>query len=109
MIFEMLTGVPAYYVERSRDELFNKILNEPVEIPDEFSKSCRDILARLFEKNSLMRLGHYGAEEIKDHPWFVDVEWDRMARKEYTAPFTPIIKHDTDVSNFDDVINASNH
>lgn len=57
MIYEMLTGLPAFYVEKNREELFTKILNEPVKIPTDLSKSCKDILIRLLEKNAFMRLG----------------------------------------------------
>jgi len=61
------------------------------------------LLARLFNKNPLIRLGSNGADEIMDHPWFIDVDWCRMLLKEYRAPFIPKLKNEVDVSNFDNV------
>lgn len=33
------------------------------------------------------------------------MNWDTLLRKEYKAPFIPIIKSEVDVSNFDRVLN----
>jgi serum/glucocorticoid-regulated kinase 2 len=38
---------------------------------------------------------------VKSHPWFQKIDFDMVFRKEIKAPFMPIIKNDTDVSNFD--------
>ncbi|KAL4483652.1 hypothetical protein ABPG72_006718 [Tetrahymena utriculariae] len=102
LIYEMLTGLPPFYVENNREELFKKIKYTEITIPSYFSKPCKDLLTRLFLKNPYQRLGSNGAEEIKDHPWFTDVDWDKMLQKKYNAPFVPKLKNETDVSNFDD-------
>lgn len=44
--------------------------------------------------------GPTGADEIKSHPFFNDIDWTRLANKEIEAPFKPSINHDTDTSNF---------
>lgn len=44
--------------------------------------------------------GPTAAEEIKSHPFFNDIDWTRLAKKEIEAPFKPSINHDTDTSNF---------
>ena len=72
-------------------------------MPRNISHQCKDLLTRLFVKNPFKRLGFNGAEEIKDHPWFIDVDWDAMYSKKYIAPFIPKIKNDIDVSNFNEV------
>jgi hypothetical protein len=46
------------------------------------------------------RLGVNGCDEIKNHPFFDDVDWTSIRGTE--APYTPDLKGgDTDVSNFD--------
>lgn len=49
---------------------------------------------------NLLGSGPTGAEEIKSHPFFKDIDWTRLANKEIEAPFKPSINHDTDTSNF---------
>lgn len=38
---------------------------------------------------------------VKDHPWFLNVNWDTLLKKLYKPPFIPLVKGETDVSNFD--------
>jgi len=40
------------------------------------------------------RLGnlHGGSEDVKNHPWFAEVTWDRLARKDIDAPYVPPIR-----------------
>jgi serine/threonine protein kinase len=47
-----------------------------------FSNECEDLLRRLLKRNPLERLGaSRGAQEIKSHAWFKDVDWDDVYRK----------------------------
>ena len=44
-----------------------------------------------------------GVAEIKEHPFFRDVDWGLIERKGMTAPFIPNLGDGpSDVSNFDD-------
>lgn len=45
------------------------------------------------------RLGYNGAEEIKRHPWFKDVDWNNL--KSMKPPFTPRVSSDCDVKYFE--------
>ena len=42
-----------------------------------------------------------GADEIKNHPWFQNINWNEILNKKVKAPFIPIVKSEVDVSNFD--------
>lgn len=48
-----------------------------------------------------MGSGARGAAEVKEHPWFSDINWEALAAKEVTPPFIPSINGAIDVSNFD--------
>ena len=38
-----------------------------------------------------------------NHKWFKNLNWEGIIKKQVKAPFIPIIKNETDVSNFDKV------
>lgn len=102
ILFEMLTGLPPFYTP-NREELFEKIRFYTLKYPTYLSQNVRSLLDGLFKKDPEKRLGGgtNDADEIKSHPWFEGLDWDALYRKEIPAPFVPIIKEDTDVSNFD--------
>lgn len=54
----------------------------------------------LFSSSWRAGSGPTGADEIKSHPFFNDIDWARLANKEIAAPFKPIIGHECDTSNF---------
>lgn len=49
------------------------------------------------------RLGYNGSEEIKDHPFFDNIDWERLAKKQVDPPYRPRINGDYDLSNIDRV------
>ena len=38
---------------------------------------------------------------MKNHPWFNSIDWDGLMARSEKAPWTPKVKDDLDVSNFD--------
>lgn len=44
--------------------------------------------------------GPTGANEIKAHRFFANIDWKRLANKEINAPFRPKIQNPLDTSNF---------
>lgn len=78
VFYEMLTGMPPYYAD-DKEILFQNIMTLPLEFPAglHLSPLCKDLLSKLLDKNPLKRLGsRHGASEIKDHPYFREVDWD---------------------------------
>ena len=47
------------------------------------------------------RLGKNGAEEIKKHPFFQSIDFDRSDFRQQKAPYVPPLEGPTDTSNFD--------
>ncbi len=62
-----------------------------------------DFVEKLLTKNPVQRLGmsRRGGQDIVDHPWFSGFDWQRLLRKELSAPWVPPIKNPMDTSNFD--------
>ena len=50
-----------------------------------------------------------GAQDVKEHPWFKDMDWVKLARKEIPAPYVPQIEGVDDVSNFEDIPLGEEH
>lgn len=56
----------------------------------------------LLNRNPRHRLGAtHDAEELKQHPFFGDVDWVLLSKRLITPPFKPKLKSETDVSYFD--------
>lgn len=60
------------------------------------------MIYRLLQKSPDNRLGRNGADEIKSHPWFCNIDWNILYRKEYRPPFIPIIDKDYGLSYFEE-------
>lgn len=41
------------------------------------------------------------ASEIKSHPFFKDIDWNKLLNKSYLPPFKPNVENLLDTSNFD--------
>ena len=50
-----------------------------------------DLITKLLNKNGNFRLGNgpTDGEEIKSHPFFKGVDWDKLIRREIQPPFIP--------------------
>lgn len=100
VIFEMVSGLPPFY-SKDKKTSFEKIVYSKLEFPNYFSKELQSLLNGLFIKDPAKRLG---ANHIKSHPWFANVKWQELLRKEFRAPFVPIIENDNGLSNFANVL-----
>jgi len=69
---------------------------------DALSVEGRNFVKGLLNRNPKHRLGATDdAEELKRHPFFDDVDWVALSRKEVIPPFKPKVKSNLDTSNFD--------
>ncbi|KAJ2393693.1 cAMP-dependent protein kinase catalytic subunit [Coemansia sp. RSA 2603] len=102
LIFEMIAGYPPFYDE-DHYRLYEKILAGRIQWPAQFDPVARDLVSRLLTADLSRRLGnlHRGSADIKEHRWFAEVDWNRLAMREIPAPLIPPQKVDGDTSNFD--------
>jgi serine/threonine kinase 38 len=101
ILFEMLVGYPPFFADDSTVTC-QKILHwkKTLVIPAEanLTDEATDLILRLICDHE-DRLGKNGATEIKEHPWFADVDWDSI--KNSDAPFSPDVSSPTSAENFD--------
>ncbi|ORX82508.1 kinase-like protein [Anaeromyces robustus] len=101
LLYEMMTGLPPFYDENT-NEMYKKILQQPLTFPSEMSPLAQDILSKLLNREPTERLGNNGSEEIKAHPFFGGIDWVKLYNKKYQPPFKPSVSSATDTSNFDE-------
>lgn len=54
---------------------------KPYQVPQNWSMHAMDFINRLLQRKPEQRLGFNGIEEIKNHPWLVNLNWYKLSRK----------------------------
>ncbi|KAJ3055393.1 AGC protein kinase Gad8 [Rhizophlyctis rosea] len=101
LLYEMLCGLPPFYDENT-NEMYKKILTDELKFENDVSSVAKDLLRQLLNRDANARLGANGADEIKRHPFFADINWGRLMARKYAPPFRPNVSSATDTSNFDE-------
>uniref|UniRef100_A0A452R072 Ribosomal protein S6 kinase n=1 Tax=Ursus americanus TaxID=9643 RepID=A0A452R072_URSAM len=102
LMFEMLTGSLPFQ-GKDRKETMALILKAKLGMPQFLSTEAQSLLRALFKRNPCNRLGAGidGVEEIKRHPFFVTIDWNKLYRKEIKPPFKPAVGRPEDTFHFD--------
>ncbi|KAL2126850.1 hypothetical protein VTI74DRAFT_137 [Chaetomium olivicolor] len=104
LIYEMLCGYTPFWDGGSPMKIYENILRGKVKYPAYVNPDAQDLLERLITADLTKRLGNLygGSEDVKNHPWFAEVTWDRLARKDIDAPYSPPVRAGAgDASQFD--------
>ncbi|CAD8149198.1 unnamed protein product [Paramecium octaurelia] len=92
LIYELLVGAPPYY-DSEKEVLKENIRKAPLRIPKFLSQEAKDIIIKLLIRDPKKRLGcKEDAKEIKNHPWFNDIDWQDCYNKKLQPP-KPLIFH----------------
>ncbi|CAK1595136.1 unnamed protein product [Parnassius mnemosyne] len=107
LTYELLTGASPFTVEGERNtqqEITKRIVRCSYPVPNDVSPEVQDFIKKLLVKDPRRRLGggDGDAEELKTHPFFQDLDWGAVARREVPAPFVPALSHAADTCNFAD-------
>eukprot|EP01123_Difflugia_compressa_P012971 TRINITY_DN577_c0_g1_i1.p1 TRINITY_DN577_c0_g1~~TRINITY_DN577_c0_g1_i1.p1 ORF type:complete len:474 (-),score=112.71 TRINITY_DN577_c0_g1_i1:143-1564(-) len=100
LIYEMLTGLPPFYTE-DEENMYHKIMTAEIDFSKHhFSPEAQDIIRRFLNRDPVSRLQE--PDQIKQHPWFKDIDWDKLESLEIPPPFVPEVKSADDVRHIDD-------
>jgi len=101
-VFEMCCGWSPFYAEDTQ-QMYKNIAFGKVRFPrDTLTTEGRNFVKGLLNRNPKHRLGATDdAEELKRHPFFADIDWEALTKKQIMPPFKPKLKSETDTSNFD--------
>ncbi|GKB11916.1 probable serine/threonine protein kinase IREH1 isoform X1 [Tanacetum coccineum] len=100
ILFELIVGIPPFNAEHPQT-IFDNILNRNIPwpmVPEEMSPEAADLIDQLLTEDPNQRLGARGTTEVKQHPFFRDINWDTLARQK--AAFVPSFESALDTSYF---------
>lgn len=81
----------------------NSIRYSKVQFSDttDLSDDCKDLVYKLLDKDLNWRLGAKGVKEIKDHPWFQEIDWEKLESKQISPPYDPKVEYLPETYYFD--------
>ncbi|EWC47241.1 hypothetical protein DRE_03360 [Drechslerella stenobrocha 248] len=102
LVFEMCCGWSPFFADDTQ-QMYKNIAFGKVRFPkDALSLEGRNFVKGLLNRNPKHRLGaQRDAAELKEHPFFADVNWEGLKQKKSIPPFKPTLKSETDTRNFD--------
>ena len=108
LAYEMLAGTPPFESRKGSKDLFQKIMNQRVKMPDGASApACRllkgllnrDVVSRLgAAKSTILKVG--GVAELKQMEFFAGLDWPKLERKEIDPPEKFDVDNDDDLRHF---------
>jgi p90 ribosomal S6 kinase len=103
----MLTGELPFRGANRKDTM-NQIMKAKLQMPQFLSPEAQLLLRVLFKRTPQNRLGAGpdGIVEIKSHPFFSSIDWDRLLKKEIQPPFQPTVPVADDAFYFDSEFTA---
>lgn len=85
-------------------KIYENILKGRVKYPPYIHPDAQDLLQKLITPDLTKRLGnlHGGSKDVMNHPWFAEVTWERLQKKDIDAPYVPPVRAGVgDASQFD--------
>jgi len=86
MVYEMLYGTGPFW-DDDPPTFYENLLNMELIWDPSWSPEVCDLMSKLIERDGSKRLGT--AAEIKKHPWFAGIDWNKLLKLELTPPFVP--------------------
>ena len=79
LLYEMLCGRPPHY-NRDRQQMLRDLVEKPIPMKPYFSEPATSMLKALLERDTAKRIGYSerDADELKEHPFFADIDWNRI-------------------------------
>ena len=101
IIFEMLMG-KAPFTNKNKQKVLKDVLKAPLP-PNNLSKTANDLVEKLLVRDPKKRLGfgERDALDIMEHPFFEEIDWEKLALREVVPPFIPKVKKQDDLRHID--------
>jgi len=98
LMFEMLNGLPPFYAEDVQ-QMYSKIMKAELKFPRKVTPEAASLIEGLLEKNPAKRLSE--PQQIKEHPYFNGLDWEKLAKRQLQPPFVPPVKDEQDTGCID--------
>jgi serine/threonine protein kinase len=91
--YELMIGKRPY-TGKDRKEIRDNVLKEQASIkkamiPEGWSIEAADFINKLIQRKPANRIGLNGSEELKQHVWLKDFDWDALLEKRMEPAFIP--------------------
>ena len=86
------------YIGKTRKEIRDSVMSKQVqikktEIPPGWSLISADFINKLIQRKPVNRLGVNGPKDVKVHPWFKSMNWNRLSIGSIKAPYVPNVRY----------------
>ena len=83
--------------------MLRDIVEKPILMKPYFSNEAISLLKVLLERDPTKRIGfsERDADEIKEHPFFADIDWNAIAKKTHDTVYKPRVRGAEDTSCID--------
>jgi len=98
LVYEMLTGAPPFF-DNDIQKLFHKITAGDLYVPENLTEDAGDFLQKLLTRDTAKRLSD--PPKIIAHPWFRNIDFEKLEAKEIQPPFVPKVSTDDDLAEID--------
>ena len=101
LLYEMICGVDPFADEDTM-KIYENILKGKILFSSDFDESSRSLIKHLLEPDLSKRYGNLknGVNDIKNHPFFRSMNWDKLLRQEIEPPFIPKIKGNNELKYY---------
>ena len=99
IMFEMICGFKPFDINNNK-ELIIDYDNLNIPFIDDIKYSSKDLIMKLLVVNPKERLGFNSVDDIKNHEFFKNVDFNKVLSKKEIPPFIPKIEHDLDLKYF---------
>lgn len=98
-LYELLVG-RCPFIGHSAKELFNNIskceIENNINFPPCVSESAKDLINKILTKEEF----RLNIQQIKNHDFYKDINWDKILEKKEKAPFIPKVSSNDDTKYF---------
>ncbi|KAJ6664319.1 hypothetical protein lerEdw1_008538 [Lerista edwardsae] len=101
ILYEFLVGCVPFFGD-TPEELFGQVISDEIMWPEgdeALPSDAQELITQLLRHCPLERLGTGGAHEVKNHPFFRNLDWNGLLRQK--AEFIPQLEAEDDTSYFD--------
>ncbi|CAO1633978.1 unnamed protein product [Sympodiomycopsis kandeliae] len=102
LLFEMCCGWSPFYAEDTQ-QMYRNICFGKIKFPrGAIGDDGKQFVKGLLNRNPKHRLGaNRDAQDLMEHAFFRDIDFEALANKQLTPPFKPLVESEESVANFD--------
>ena len=102
LLYEMICGVDPF-ADDSPMKIYENILEGKIKFTSYFDDCSKSLIKHLLDKDTSKRYGNLknGVDDIKNHPFFRSMNWEKLLKQEIPADFIPKIKAGNELKYFD--------